>query len=458
MIEPVHIGLSKQQHQALYSLCKIIFFIGGLGCGKNFIAALWLYNEIVTLITEAKQRLTNQTFLGLITAPVMDTLNFFTLPVLKDVWGLLGWQEDVHYVINREPPKEWNVKGLSSLRNTRIMSFIFGGNIILSSTENYNKMRGAEFDFIYSDEWRDQAPESNDVLFPRLRGKLSKEINKEARCFITSTMPDDATLIDKYVTNPELNCEYVKSVTKDNLQNLPDGYLGMLQSVLDPQIYRREVLGEDVRIGNYACWNFDKVENVNSFEINNRNPIYIIYDFDYNPQVALILQTSGFTTNNELQYTVVKEYVFRPGNTVELTQTIIYDLIKLDFNGEIYLTGDYSGNNKSPQSNYTSWQLILNEFKQSKFSQMVRKKLFPTKSVRNNLNCLNALWNNMHGDRRLFVNRNLKYTIDDCINTHISEQGRLEHTANNERSHAVANLGDFAKIFNPISSIKRKVA
>jgi len=452
-MDSINIKLSQPQLEALNSDKKITLFIGGLGCGKNYLLGLWIWNRILTLISLRKQAGINQYFLGLITAPVTDTLNFFTLPSTKDVWSLMGLREGVHYSINEKPPKEWGMSELSGLRNTRIISFIFGGYIIITSTDNFSKLRGSEFDFIASDELRDQAPESFEVILPRLRGKLSKLLGIESSYLGITTQPDNPDMFDFLTNNIDLNVKLVESITDDNKDNLPEGYTAYLKSILPPLIFEREVLGAKVRIGNFACWNFGE-DNIINYEQDKHRNLYVIYDFDVSPQVAIILQDSGFTDKGRETFTAFREFTLRPGNTEKLT-TIIIDYLKAEcYTGNIYLGGDYSGGNRSTKSNRTEWEIIENKFKDA-FPGRVSVRKNPTKSVRNNMVSLNSLFKDGEGETRLFVDKSIEYLIKDCKDTVFGNDGRLKHTPDNERTHGVACLGDFAKVWNPITQVTK---
>jgi len=452
-MDSININLTKPQLEVLKSDKKLTLFIGGLGCGKNYLLALWVWHKILNLIQLRKKTGIEQYFLGLITAPVTDTLNFFTLPSSKDVWGMLGIQSGVHYSINEKPPKEWGISELSGLRNTRIISFIFGGYIIITSTDNFSKLRGSEFDFIASDEIRDQQPKSFEVILPRLRGKLSKLLGIESSYLGITTQPDNPNMFDFLTENTELSVKLVESITDDNKENLPEGYNEYLKSILPPLIYEREVLGAKIRIGNFACWNFGE-HNIIDYEKDLHRNLYILYDFDVSPQVALILQDSGFTAKGKETYTAFKGFELRPGNTEKLTIIIIDYIKQAGFTGNIYLGGDYSGGFRSTKSNKTDWEIIETRFKDAYPGRVVVRKN-PTKSVRNNMTSLNGLFRDGGGEVRLFVDRQMEYLIKDCRETMFDNNGKLQHTADNERTHGVACLGDFAKIFNPITRVTK---
>ena len=76
----------------------------------------------------------------------------------------MGLIEGQHYVINEQPKEEWGIDAFSKLRNTKILSLAYGAFIVLDSLENYNKHRGASYDKIHVDEFREVNPDVRKVL------------------------------------------------------------------------------------------------------------------------------------------------------------------------------------------------------------------------------------------------------------------------------------------------------
>lgn len=428
--------------KALNSKAKHIFFVGGVGSGKTFVIPLFAYKWIINVPGS----------IGILLAPTYDTLKNSTLQGVQDVFeNHLNLTEGVHYVIGTKPPPYWDVKAFSQLHNQRIMTFANGSYLLLETAENYNKHRGAEFDYIIMDEWRDIKDGAYEVMTTRTRGKRAKALGLKTQILNTTTPPDDPDRIEKFTLNHELDCEIITTTTMDNLQNLPVDYLNTLKTTLDPITYKREVLGEAIRQGNLAAWAYDKNRNIELHSFNPSLKTALIFDFDTNPQVILLNQLIGISNKGNPKWCIVKEFIFRPGNTETATNEIFSWLRSQGFNAELILTGDYSGIAKRTNSNYSDWVMIENIAEIFGFNSTT--KIMPTQSLRDSLNALNALLYNYEGDVRQVISPECKYTIKDvaeAILTQTVHGLRIEHGINNEKSHAIACLADFAKNLYPI--------
>jgi len=211
------VNLNTKQYTVAASIKRNLFFVGGVGGGKTFVGAMWALKR-ATLIGS----------LGLITAPVADTLTNSTLPALMDASAKVGIYERPHYLIGTRTPDHWDVKPYAH-RNGKILTWRWGSYVLVDGSDNFNKHRGVELDYVYIDEYRDVKKDAYSVYDGRLRGKAVKALGRRSEAtghvyqiLATTTPPDDPNIISRHVGE---NTEIVYATSYDNQVNLPEGYI-----------------------------------------------------------------------------------------------------------------------------------------------------------------------------------------------------------------------------------------
>lgn len=326
-IENVDILFNDAQFDANASNAQETFLIGGVGLGKTFFLALKLYEAL----------LVRKSIHGLY-APSRKVLNESTYPQIKSAWQKIGFNENEHYVINRQPPLNWHVPKLSA-NHYKILTTVWGSYCIVDGLENFNSQRGKEFDEIFIDEFRDVKHEARTVLLGRLRGKAYKELGKQSRIWYATTPPDNPAYLKKLLQNKDESISFYFGGTIQNKKNLPDGYIEKLKSSYDDITFQREVMAELITYtDNRFLYAYDETRHLATLEANTKQILYLSFDFNVNPMTCLACQHY----NNAIY--ILKE--FRQENSN------IFDFCKLikhytkDF-GVINITGDASGNSRS---------------------------------------------------------------------------------------------------------------
>lgn len=166
--------LNKSQALISRSPYRENFHIAGLGGGKSF--GLALVMQLKSTVRKS---------LGLLAAPTFQQLNTSTLQqvINKALEAKFGWRYGEHYVLNEAPPRAWGAgfEEFSHFRNTNILSTRWGSNVLVTSLQNFDAVRGAEFDYELVDEFALIPPGARSVLIGRLRGEAFARHQREVK-------------------------------------------------------------------------------------------------------------------------------------------------------------------------------------------------------------------------------------------------------------------------------------
>jgi len=426
----VEMELNPKQFRAVRSEHDETFYIAGIGSGKSFVGGAFCYNEA---------RLPRS--LGLITAPTSDTLNNSTLPQLKDVWARLGLIEGTHYIIGSMPPKEWNVPKYTN-KNHRILTWRWGAYSILDGSENYNKHRGLELDWLFADEMRDLRDGSWEMYRGRMRGKAKKALGLQYKMLGCTTPPDNPKKIQKLM-NSRVNVIYGTSY--DNHANLPAGYIEGLKERYDELTFKREVLGELVNSsGLIAYYAFKRSQNVVRMDFQTGARTVMCWDFNASankPMSTGLLQEIGGN------WYLTKEFIYKNSNTDEQCRKISEFFDAVGFNGTLEVTGDSAGHRRESNATRSDYAIIEQYFRN--FSDYLLRTR-PTKAVRDRVAATNAQFRNMAGQTRLFIDERCTKFIEDLEETRWKENGIELDDKDPERTHPSDALSYFPYNYYPI--------
>lgn len=431
--QKVQVKINPKQKQALASQAHQVTFLGGLGCGKSFVLGLKVLSKSCLVGS-----------VGLLTAPVSDTLKNATLPRVQEAWAWAGIIEGTHYCINTRPPAEWGVKPFSSLHNGRILTWRWGSYTVLDTSDNFNKHRGAEYDYICIDERRDLKKGAYPVLVGRLRGGASKRAGIDPQIFSVTTPPDNPDELQDYLEQP--NSEVVRSITRDNLKNLPEGYIDHLATILDERTFEREVLGKLIRSGSLVYYAFDSELNVVKQGFDPTAQTYMCWDFNATekPMSVVMLQMIGG------KMVVTKEFSF-PQTQTETMCEIIEDFLKeKNFSGHLEAVGDSAGNHTRSTATRSDYAIMEQAFRNRRGYTATYR---PTRRIKDRVTCLNALLKNAKGERRLFISDECPKLIRDFNRVEWKENGtELEGEKDKSITHLSDALSYYAYNFHDITA------
>ena len=407
--------LNHKQFDAVTSQFEETFYIAGIGSGKSFVLGAFIYLEA---------RLKNS--VGMITAPTTDTLNNSTMPQLKDVWARLGLIEGTHYIIGSMPPPEWGVPNYTN-RNSKILTWRWGAYTILDGSDNFNKHRGLELDYVAADELRDIKDGAWEMYRGRMRGKAKKAIKSMYRMLGVTTPPDNPKKIQKLINH---KVEVIRGTSYDNEKNLPDGYIEGLKERYDELTFNREVLGQLVNAGGMlAYYAFKRERNVVRMDFRKDARTIMFWDFNASAKKPM---ATGILQEIEGVWYVTKEFIFKNSNTDEQCRKILDFFQETNFSGTLEITGDSAGHRR--ESNATRSDYAIIEYYFSNFANYLLRTR-PTKAVKDRIAATNAMFRSMAGNTRLYIDERCTKLIEDLEETRWKENGIELDDTDPERTH-----------------------
>lgn len=342
------IVLSSKQKAVVYSGDKETFMITGLGGGKSFTLGAFLY-KYSSLVRGS---------VGFLGAPTLDVLKEATWKQVQESWDKMGVREDVDYVVNVRPPVHWGVLPFSKLSSNRIVTFRWGSYIVMDGMENFNKRRGAEYDFICLDEFRDIKQGAREVLLGRLRGKAFRDSDIKSKIVYATTPPENPLSLKQMYEADEDDVKFVMGTSRDNSHNLPKGYIESLIARYDEETKRREIDGELlVSVKDQFAYKYNEKVHSSLRAVYNRGEEYTLsLDFNVDPLTCIAAHTDG-----ETYVRVFKEFRIKNGDIYALAKELedyfgenIYDAI---------ITGDATEQKKNiyTKGNLHAYQIMENE-------------------------------------------------------------------------------------------------
>lgn len=392
------IEVSKPQNAIINSNQQFNLFLAGVGSGKTHCMGIISY-KFVKQFPEAR---------GLICANTYGQLSASTLVGIYKVWKeYFGIVKDIHFVVDRRPPKDYKINGaeLKSYKNT--ISFRNGALIWLASLENYQAIDGVEVSYALLDETKDTKEIAvTEVVLARLRqNKMFIDVNdmlystkpKHIKTtgfnpFYAFTSPAKVQWLNEMFEINE-NIEeigshifsktdfyhknhngkkVVISSTYHNERNLPDNYIESRRAIWDNTEGLTDMLiyGSPIaKTGGEWYSRFKRdIHLKHNLEFDEDYPLHVSFDFNvvpYMPALSLQIIPKG----DEITVRVLSEYALENPNN---TTGDVCDEIILDYASKtrtIYYYGDASGKNrhtavtdKSIRHNYDVIESKLKDF------------------------------------------------------------------------------------------------
>lgn len=301
---------SLPQLQIFISTEQINLFLAGVGSGKTFLDGIISY-EFIQKFPFVK---------GFIGANTYDQLNTSTFYRIREVWksfGVIEYEERTkkgHYVVNKQPPKHWNLVGHNFITYSNIVTFCNSATIFLGSLDNAKAHDGKEFGWAILDETKDTKEDDvKDIILARLRQKgiyvkggkfTTKETNIPCNPLYISTSPAKVDWINKwfeldndieeiqkriydkedYFVKKLPNKLCVISSTYHNQRNLPSNYIDNKRLDWSNEKFNSLIYANPfTATGAEYYSSFNRIKHVGKFQYNPNIPIHITFDFNYVP-------------------------------------------------------------------------------------------------------------------------------------------------------------------------------
>lgn len=351
--------------------------------------------------------------LGMIAANTYGQLSDSTLVRVTDIWKThFGWEEDIHYVIDKQPPPHFEKHGYVFKSNNNKIFFINGAVIMLASLDNYKAIDGREIAWAMLDETKDTREQAvKDVIIGRLREKTLCLLKPESKAskfrFVPPTHPEAGKQINPLFifTSPtkeqwiteyfelEQYREEIEAITgsskeffhgKDdfrnvviysslhNKKNLPDGYIETMMADLSEDRIKLNVHGSPFgKSGAEYYSNFKKSKHVKPCQVEQGYPMHLGFDFNANPYMTGLVCQLIQKGNERLKLRFIKGYPLKsPYNTVNA----VCDHFDKDFRSYcaagFFYYGDATGKNSLPIAEYKNYFSVV----QSKLAHLIGSK------------------------------------------------------------------------------------
>lgn len=301
---------SLPQLQVYLSTKQINLFLAGVGSGKTHLDGLLSY-RFIQMFPNCK---------GFLGANTYDQLNTSTFYRIREVWKIFEIYEYEekgnigHYVVNKQPPKRWNLQGHNFITYNNIVTFCNGATIFLGSLDNAKAHEGKEFAWAILDETKDTKEDDvKDIILARLRQKgiyvknnkfTSEETDTPCNPLYISTSPakvdwinnwfeleqdiqkiqDKIYLKDDYFIKRMKNKLCVISSTYHNEHNLPNNYIENKRSDWTNEKFKTLIYANPFsQTGSEYYSSFNRIENVGKTIYNPDLALHISFDFNYVP-------------------------------------------------------------------------------------------------------------------------------------------------------------------------------
>lgn len=339
-------------------------------------------------------------------------------------WGL----------IKKATPYDW-IKQIHETQPYTI-DLINGSTIKLYGADAHDRLRGNAFDLVICDEFADFHRDAwNTSIYPALS-------DRKGRALMIGTPKGKANWGYELTQNPLF--KYFKFTTLEGGW-VEEEEVELAKSMLSEMDFRQEFEASFETSGLIVYYAYDAKNQDKQYEFDVSRETFLCFDFNVSPMSCIIVQKI-----NDTQYACVKEFILNNSNTTDTCEVILEYLAIQEYKGEIEVTGDNAGHQKNTSSAKvagTDWVII-----RDMLSPYLKKlpKTRRTKTVKDRVQALNALFRNALGEIKMFVNPyKCPKLHKDLINVEWIDSGFQLNSTNKELTHASDALSYFAYNYFP---------
>ncbi len=448
--------LSRPQQYIATSTQDVNLMLCGVGSGKTHLGGVISGYYIENFPTA----------FGFIGANTHEQLTTSTLYRLREVWAeLFGWREDIHYVVNKKPPKRFNTKGHNFDKYHGIISFWNGHVIFKGSLDNAKAHDGKEFSYAILDETKDSREiDVKETILTRLRkeaiyidaltGQLTREAvngsgkdatpNKAYTPIYILTSPANvpwindwfkltdnqadilAKIYDKddfYLNEFDDKCVVVAS-TYHNEENLPAGYIDKILKNNNETTANKLIYGNPfVKSGGEFYSSFKRTKHVKRIPYKEHLPIHVSFDQNVTPYITATLYqiwTKG-------KQTIVNQFdeVCLPNPNNKTSKLCLEIIRRYGKRCEgIFYYGDPSGRKRDTRTNEHDYKIVDRIFRpwlnnKSCRVPYVHPSILKRRDFTNNI--FEALY-----DIHFYISPDCKHSITDFEQVKEDKNGKKE--------------------------------
>jgi phage terminase large subunit len=353
--EIINIDLSDPQKTFIKDESRFKQLVAGRRFGKSYLIAIDIMIEL----------LTGENKIILYLAP--------TYPMAK---------KTMYYYLVKLIPKNDIMKSNES----DLTIYMKNGNIIyLAGSQNYDSHRGyPHLNKVYLDEC---AYQDYEVWQEIVRPAIS---NVQGSVWFVGTPNGAVNWFYDLSTN-----EHIKTFQYTTLDGgrVPNEEIELAKSQMDERTFRQEFLATFETLEGVVYYAYSEA-NHSDIKFNPNLTTYLCWDFNVNPMSCIIVQ------KDDNKYYAVKEFVLDNSNT-ELTAHYAKEYLENNlFSGKLLITGDATGQFRKSAATFTDYEIIRQIFKGMTGDPILK----PTRAVKDRVNATNALFKNMLGEIRMFIN------------------------------------------------------
>ncbi len=378
----------------------VSLYQGGFGSGKTFCGSL---RGLLFALKWAGCR-------GLVGAASQDLLDGTTRQKYLEHMENIGLKEGVHW---------W----YSDRKQT--INFINGSTIRFKTLSDWSQFRSTEFTWIEIEEASLIDEKTFKELMARIRQSKKETWDGYYRCMFLHTNPQGSRgWMYKNFHNPRTKNKNFRAVIAKTRENthLGSGYADLLETIYSADEIQELLNGIDCDYDNTVAFPNFNGENVQEeIAFDNRYPLILTCDFNYNPMCWYLAQQ-----REDDKWYVLKELIDNNVTTKEMCERVL-PIISQYGTRNLIIMGDSHGRDK--KTNGSDYSVMLAYFSQKGLNCTLRvQKANPR--IKERLSVLRGCICNAKGDRRLFVDSScekLLYNFDEARNN-LANAGLREPT------------------------------
>lgn len=330
------------------------------------------------------------------------------------------------------------------VNQTRASIKLYNGSEVISRSwhdKKYKKFRSLELSAAIIEELTENSPAEFDAFYKELYARVGRLPNVKENFVISATNPDAPShpaykrLIQPQ-DHPRRKVFYSRT---DQNPFLPKTYIEQIKEGLTAQEVRRYIYGEWVDIKSdvvYYAYDPSKSAVLKNYEVNQRYPIYLSWDFNIGEGKPMSMTCSQYIDGKFLFF---DEVVIHGSRTLDTLEELNAKGI-LDYNTTYIVQGDATGKRRDTRSIHSDYEIITkylsnlrNDYGDIKFYYDVPTSNPP---VRTRHSIMNGQLCNAYGMVSIFLDPKKCPMLDDGLrSTKLKKGGSYIEDDSQESQH-----------------------
>ena len=303
--------------------------------------------------------------------------------------------------------------------------------VVFRSLDDFERLRGTNLAWFGVDELTYTPPEA----WLRLEGRLRDPKATMLCGFGVWTPKGFDWVYERFIANPVEGYDAIIAKPFENrhlLDKVPDFYERLKHSY-DDRFFQQEVLGEYLNLSaGRVYYAFDRKRHVQPVVADFSRPLLWALDFNVNPMCSLVLQKVGDTT------LALDEIVLNRASTNDACEEFQRRFGYHAAGIQVY--GDASGA-RMQTAGSTDYE-IINDFLRRNGYEFTMQVPRSNPAVRDRIAMVNAAFENVKGNARLFVHPKCKELIKDFEQVSYQENTTMiDKTSDPRRTHLSDAIG-----------------